>query len=292
MNETLLDTRRKAQEQAALLPPLLVAAQKLAASVAMGTHGRRQAGQGEEFWQFRRAEPGDAWRNIDWRRSARSDVHYVRQREWQAAQSVFLWLDGGQSMNFSGHAKRDTKRERAHVIGLALAMLLVRAGERVGLIEDPDPPKSGQTQIDRITAQIGARETGADYGTPADRVFTKGSRVVFLSDFLGDWHAAKAAMIKAAERGVEGALVQILDPSEELFPYDGRTEFQSMAGAIRFETLRARGLKEAYQKRLTARKAELQVACQQSGWQYLCHHSAETAQPALMWLFQALERKH
>ncbi len=272
-----------------MLPPLLAQAQHLAASVVMGAHGRRRAGQGEEFWQFRSAVPGDSWRGIDWRRSARSDSHYVRQLEWQAAQSVMFWLDGGQSMEFTGDNSRSSKSGRANLIGLACAILLTRAGERVGLMEDPEPPRTGETQIDRLVAQIGVRDAGEDHDVPAGRVFAKGSRAVFVSDFLDRWDQVRNTIAKSADRGVTGALVQVLDPIEEAFPFDGRTEFQSMSGAIRFETLRARGLKEAYLEKLATRKGELQDICNRTGWRYLCHHTDEAAQPALMWLYRALE---
>jgi len=281
--------RQAAQEHAAMLPPLLAEAQHLAASVVMGTHGRRQAGTGEEFWQFRGAVAGDPWHSIDWRRSARSDAHYIRQQEWQAAQSVLLWMDGGQSMEFTGDKSRPTKAARANLIGLATAILLVRAGERIGLMEDPEPPRSGETQIDRLVAQIGARSSGADYGVPAERMFPRGSRTVFLSDFLGNWDRVHDVIAKSADQGVTGALMQILDPVEEVFPFDGRTEFQSMSGAIRFETLRARGLKQAYLDKLAERKDALQSICRRTGWQYICHHTNDAAQPALMWLYTALE---
>ncbi|NOX39064.1 MAG: DUF58 domain-containing protein [Alphaproteobacteria bacterium] len=255
----------------------------------MGTHGRRQAGQGEEFWQFRPAVAGDAWRGIDWRRSARPDAPFIRQQEWQAAQSVHLWLDGAHSMHFSGAPKRTpTKAARANLIGLAIAILLLRAGERVGLIEDHDPARSGQTQIDRITAQLGARLSDDDYGVPQNRAFASGSRAVFLSDFLGDWSQLESVLANAADRRVKGALIQILDPTEEEFPFDGRTRFHSMSGTIRFETLRARGLKSAYLDKLAARKQALQTLCHDTGWQYLCHHTSSPAQPALMWLYSAL----
>ena len=273
-----------------MLPPLLAEAHQLAATVVMGTHGRRQPGQGEEFWQFRGAVPGDPWRSIDWRRSARGDAHFIRQREWQAAQSVLFWIDGAQSMAFSGDKSRQTKAARATLIGLATAILLIRGGERVALIEDPDPARSGQTQIDRLVAQLAARESDRDYGAPASRIFPKGSRAVFLSDFLGDPEKVGESLLRAADRGVKGALIQILDPVEEVFPFDGRTEFRSMSGAIRFDTLRARGLRAAYLDKLAARKDRLQSLCHKTGWNYLCHHSNENAQPALMWLYAALEQ--
>jgi len=285
----IAELRPGAQELAARLPPLLAEARRLAGSVVMGSHGRRQAGAGEEFWQFRPALPGDEWRRIDWRRSARSDAHFIRQREWQAAQSVLFWIDGAQSMRFKGASGRDSKGARAALLGLAAMILLLRGGERVGLIEDGEPPRSGETQIDRICAQLASRAEGEDYGLPAERIFARHSRAVFLSDFLGDPERLESVLSGAAARGVSGALVHLLDPLEESFPYDGRTEFRSMAGALRFETLRARGLRDAYLERLAALKARLQAAAERAGWRYLCHHTDQPAQPALMWLYESLE---
>ncbi|MBZ0130711.1 MAG: DUF58 domain-containing protein [Rhodobacteraceae bacterium] len=282
--------RQQAQEHAALLPALLAEAQHLAASVVLGSHGRRRAGQGEEFWQFRSAVPGDPWRSIDWRRSARSDAHFIRQHEWQAAQSVLFWLDHGRSMAFTGDPARPTKQARANLIGLAAAILLVRGGERVGLMDDPEPPRPGQTQIDRLVAQIGAFDDGRDHGMPADHAFPRGARAVFVSDFLGPWQPLRDRVLASVDRGVAGALVQVLDPVEEAFPFDGRTEFLSISGAIRFETLRARGLRTAYLERLVERKATLQALAADTGWRYHCHHTDAPAQPALMWLYTALEK--
>ncbi|MEE9317806.1 MAG: DUF58 domain-containing protein, partial [Rhodospirillales bacterium] len=66
------EIHQKAEEFAAYLPPLLVAAKRVAATVSQGVHGRRRVGQGETFWQFRRYEFGDSTQLIDWRQSAKS----------------------------------------------------------------------------------------------------------------------------------------------------------------------------------------------------------------------------
>ena len=49
---------RRAEALGARLPPLLVAAERVAATVAQGVHGRRRVGQGDSFWQFRRFVAG------------------------------------------------------------------------------------------------------------------------------------------------------------------------------------------------------------------------------------------
>ena len=73
------------------LPPLMVQADHLAASVSLGVHGRRRAGMGESFWQFRRYASPDSSSAIDWRQSAKSQHIFVREREWEAAQTIWFW---------------------------------------------------------------------------------------------------------------------------------------------------------------------------------------------------------
>ena len=112
-----------------------------------------------------------------------------------------------------------------------------------------------------------------------------------FSDFLGDIDPVKKALTSATDRGVQGVLVQILDPSEESFPFDGRTIFQSMAGALEFETLKAKSLRDTYLARLTQRKDDLGALCRRTGWRLYIHHTDRPAEPALLWLYQALERQ-
>src|SRR5690606_7612745 len=126
--------RRDAEAIASALPPLLTEAEMLAATVSMGVHGRRRAGAGEDFWQYRQAMPGDTMSQIDWRRSARSDAFYIRQMEWESAQSVSIWVDDARAMDYRGAETPQTKRERASLLALALAVLLVKGGERVSLM--------------------------------------------------------------------------------------------------------------------------------------------------------------
>lgn len=293
--------RAEAEALAAPLPPLLADAEHLAATVLLGAHGRRRAGMGDEFWQFRAAIPGDGARLIDWRRSARSDAHFVRQTEWQAAQSVSLWLDGARSMDFASRPDLPAKAARGRLLALALAVCLVRGGERVGLTGGTLPPRSGQVQLLRLTEALaetasagtdgaGADGEPADYGTPEVRGIAHHSRALFVSDFMGDIAGVEAALTAAADRGVRGVLLQVLDPAEEAFPYDGRTIFESMGGTLRHETLKAGELRARYLDRLAARKDRLDRLARLTGWQWACHHTDSPAAAALLWLWRALER--
>lgn len=279
--------RAEAESLGASLPPLLAEAELLASTIMLGEHGRRRAGQGDEFWQYRPTHSGDSARMIDWRRSARSDATYVREREWQAAQSVTIWVDPARSMAFSGAKGRVTKGDRARLLAMAIAVLLLRGGERVGLAGRDVPARPGRGQLLRLLN--GLSDGGEDYGVPEAEGLASHGRALFLSDFMGDLTGVEAALAKASDRGARGVLCHILDPAEEEFPFDGRTIFESMGGTLSHETLRAGDLRSRYLARLAERKARLSTLARAVGWHYTCHHTGETAQPALLWLYRALQ---
>ncbi|WP_261192979.1 DUF58 domain-containing protein [Pseudoruegeria sp. SHC-113] len=282
--------RRTAAETAAPFPPLLADAERLAATVLLGEHGRRRAGMGDEFWQYRPATEGDEARLIDWRRSAKSDVHFIRQREWQAAQSVMFWIDNARAMDFTSDEGWPRKVSRARTLALALSILLVRAGERVGLTTSDHPPRSGEAQLLRLAEELLGEGEGAEYGAPETRGMRPHSAAVFFSDFLGPLAGIESAVARAADRDVRGVLFQVLDPQEESFPFDGRTIFESVGGTMSHETRRAGDLRSRYLERLATRRDALTALCRATGWQLHVHHTDQPGQAALLWLHQALQR--
>ncbi|SDO11694.1 Protein of unknown function DUF58 [Lutimaribacter pacificus] len=286
---TPLALRARAEAEAARLPPLLARAEHLAGTVLLGEHGRRRAGLGDDFWQYRPAQPGDPAHRIDWRRSARGDQQFVREREWQIAQSVMLWVDRAASMRFSSDKGLPEKGDRARLLALALSVMLIRGGERVGLTGATLPPRRGNAQLERLAA-IFVDDDASDYGTPEARGMIPHARAVFISDFMGDVAPVHAALTKAADRGVRGLLIQVLDPSEEAFPFQGRTVFESIGGTLSHETLKAGDLRGRYLQRLAARKDELAQLCRATGWQYHCHHTGDSAQAALLWAWRAMDQ--
>lgn len=278
--------RAEAEGLGRALAPLLAEAGHLSRALALGEHGRRRAGQGADFWQYRPAVPGDPLRAIDWRRSARSDQPYVREREWQGAQAVTFWVDQSRAMRFQGGADRPSKAERAAVLALALAMSLLRAGERVGL-EGQGRPQRGMAQVGAMAEALAGPE-GAEYGAPSLDDAVSHGQAVLISDFLGDPAALRQTMAGAAERGMGGVLIQVLDPVEEEFPFDGRTLFQSPGGSAVFETHQAGALRGRYLARLAERKADLAEAARAVGWHFGTHHTGAPALPALLWAQEAI----
>ncbi len=285
-----LSLRAAAEHAASALPPLLAAAEHLASTVILGDHGRRRAGTGDTFWQYRPAQMTDHARSIDWRRSARSDGRFVQDKEWQIAQSVDFWVDRGASMHFASTDRLPQKAIVARTLALACTILLVRGGERVGMTGSDLLPRRGTAQITRLAMALAENEEG-DHPLPDARGLLPHAQAVFISDFLGDIAPTEAALTAAADRGVRGALVQILDPQEEAFPFDGRTIFESMTGAMRHETLKAGDLRSRYLDRLAARKDRLMHLGRTTGWQFSTHHTDAPATQSLLWLYQSLSHR-
>jgi uncharacterized protein (DUF58 family) len=212
----------------------------------------------------------------------------VQDKEWQIAQSVSLWVDQSASMGFASTKDLPSKGHRARTLALATAILLLRGGERVGL---PGlPPRRGAGHLGRM-AHLLSEDDSSDYGAPDARDMPAHSRALFISDFLGDLGPTESALTSAADKGVLGAMVQVLDPSEEAFPFDGRTIFESMSGSLRHETLKAGDLRQRYLDRLAERKDRLASLARLTGWQFHSHHTGSSAASALLWIFGAVERR-
>lgn len=282
--------RTRAEEAASVLPPLLVQAQQLAGAVLLGEHGRRRSGVGDDFWQYRPVQQGDSRRMIDHRRSARGDQQFVREREWQIAQTVHLWVDQGQSMRFASDTNLPRKIDRARLLSLAAAVLMIRGGERVGLTGGQLPPRRGNMQVLRM-AQHFTDDDDAPYAPPEHRALIPHARALFVSDFLGPFEELEIALTKAADRGLRGVLLQVLDPSEEQFPFAGRTRFEGPGNGVTHETLKASALRDRYLERLAERRDALERLCRAAGWTLGLHHTGDSAQSGLLWLYHALERR-
>jgi len=263
------------------LPPLMVEADHLAASVSLGVHGRRRAGIGESFWQFRRYASPDSSSAIDWRQSAKSQHIFVREREWEAAQTVWFWRDASANMSFKSGAV--TKRTRADLLLLALASLLVRGGERVGFTGMEGAPAASRLALTRIGRAMFASGRSA---LPPLVPFARGNQLVWFSDFLDE--DAFDTMKSLSQRGVEGHLVRIIDPAEEDFPYSGRTRFESPRGGEDEIFGRAERVRTSYRARFTAHGERVAQAAARLGWTCTVHRTDHAPQASLIALHAAI----
>jgi uncharacterized protein (DUF58 family) len=264
-----------------------VAADRLAASISLGAHGRRKAGIGENFWQFRRYGSADSVGRIDWRQSAKSQHLFVREREWEAAQTVWLWRDGGPNMDFASAKNAVTKKARADLLLLALASLLVRGGERVGYWGGGDRAAASKLSLSRIARKLMGK---SEDGIPPPAPVTRGAQLVWFGDFLDP--ATETAMTRISRAGIEGHLVRIVDPAEEEFPFSGRTRFeigQANNKVAESEIFgRVERLQTAYRAKFAAHGEAIASAASRLGWSATIHRTDHAPQAALIALYGAI----
>jgi uncharacterized protein (DUF58 family) len=274
-----------ARTVAEALPDLLVEARQISSTVSAGWHGRRRAGPGETFWQFRPFNMGEPAKRIDWRRSARDDHLYVREREWEAAHTVWMWSDLSQSMAFQSKLSKTSKRDRGLVIMLGLADLLARGGERIGLT-GLTRPTSDRNAAEKVATAL--THTNQAISLPDTHSVGRFSEVVMIGDLLDPIEEITAWAKTVIAAGARGHLVQVLDPIEETFPFAGRTEFRDPETGLRLVTGRAEGWREAYQTKLAAHRAALADLASKAGWTFMVHHTDRPANEPLLALHSRL----
>ncbi len=273
-----------AEQLGASLPPLLVEAERVAATVMPGLHGRRRAGPGEAFWQFRAYVAGDLVSRIDWRQSGKSDRLFIRETEWEAAQTVALWCATGPGMDWRSSKEVPSKAMRAQLLLLALSSLLLRGGERVRLFGLPRPFAGRQA----LPSLAGALAQMAP--VPEDPRIARHARAVLFGDFWEPLEETKARIGTLAAQGVRGHMLQVLDPAEETLPYAGRIRFEGVAGSAAPPALvpRVEAVRELYAERLARHRAALAALAQSAGWSFACHRTDQPPETALLALHQIL----
>ncbi len=276
--------RGAAETVAARFPALLVEAERLAATIIVGEHGRRQAGVGEDFWQFRHFREGDARNAVDWRRSARAHGLFVRENEREAAQTVWMWCDPSDSLSYKSDLAKVDKAHRAQVLTLAAALLLTRAGERVGNLAAPDKARRGEAAV-RSFAHSFTPNTEAHFPAPSPKY--QRSTMVLVSDFLRPIENITDFIAQTSGGYAHGHLIQVLDPAEETWPFQGRMLFEG-SGAEKLLVGRAQSLGDEYRLRLGAHRDAIRKACARAGWSFAVHHTDARPEAALLGLYAQL----
>jgi len=265
---------------AASMPRLILEARRVAASAIHGLHGRRRAGSGENFWQYRRFVSGEASARVDWRRSGRDDHLYVREQEWEAAHTIWIWPDRSASMVFASPLVWETKLDRALVLTLALAEVLVEGGERVG-IPGLMRPTSSRNIVEKI-AQAIMHDNSERKSLPPAFAPSPLAEVVVLSDLWSPIGEVRQMIAQLSANGANGHIVQIVDPAEETFPYGGRVEFVEPEGAGSITAGRAETWRDDYQARVERHRNEIRDETDRLGWSFIIHRTDRTASELLL----------
>jgi uncharacterized protein (DUF58 family) len=281
-------SRRPGQAEAAAslslsarMPRLVLEARRVAATMAHGLHGRRRAGSGETFWQFRPFVMGEAAGRIDWRRSGRDDRLYVREREWEAPHAIWLWVDRSASMAFASDLAGAPKIERALVIGMALADSFVDAGERVGLIGH-FAPSAKRRIVESIAESYAAPDAGVDDDLPAGAPLRRVDEALLIGDFLSPLDVLLPRIEALSSGGARGHLLMVVDPVEETFPFGGQAVLHEAEAGLQLRIGDAATWRDGYQARIAAHREAIGRLCRQRGWTMTLHHTDRPASEAAL----------
>ena len=283
-NETRSPRRGETESALSLadrMPRVILEARRVAAAISHGIHGRRRAGSGETFWQFRPFVAGEAAQRVDWRRSARDDRLYVREREWETAHTVWLWMDRSASMAYASDLAQAPKVERGLVLGLALADAFVEAGERVGLLGLMAPRATRQITEKIAETLVSDRWSLEDDLPPRAPVATL-DEAVLISDFLSPADEIAQVVEGISGRGARGHLVMIVDPVEETFPFQGQAVLHDLEGGLRLRIGDATSWGKAYRDRIARHRGALDELVRRRGWTMTIHRTDRPASEAAL----------
>jgi len=260
---------------------MVLEARRVAATMAHGLHGRRRAGSGETFWQFRPFVMGEAASRIDWRRSGRDDRLYVREREWEAPHAIWLWVDRSASMAFASDLAQTSKVERALVIGMALADTFVDAGERVGLMGH-FVPSAKRRIVETIAESYGTAGSDEDHDLPPETPLRRVDEAVLIGDFLSPLDEILPRIEALASGGARGHLLMVIDPVEETFPFGGQAILHEPEAGLSLRIGDAAIWRASYKTRMAAHRESIGALCRSRGWTLTLHHTDRPASEAAL----------
>lgn len=287
--EQAIDLLSPSRQQAALMPDLITQARHIAGSVINGWHGRRKRGTGDNFWQFRPYAQGDMLSRIDWRRSARDDHTYMRDREWETAHTIWLWCDPSPSLLYQSRFSPVSKQHRALVLTLALAELFSRSGERIAYPEIM-PPLLARNGAERLATALLQQKTAS--AEPDLQSLQRFNELVLISDFLQPADVLSAKLDQIARRGIRAHLIAVADPAEADFPFAGRTEFRDPVSGAVLIAGQAQTYAEEYRRLYQAQREFLRETCTKLGWSFITSSTDKPAAQALTTLHGFLAQSH
>jgi uncharacterized protein (DUF58 family) len=273
---------QRAENLSQSLPPLLVQAERIAATVILGLHGRKRAGPGEDFWQYRNYSSGDLTQRIDWHRSAKSDTVYIRDNEWEAANTLWLWSNSSSRMNFKSHLATITKRDSAQILQLAMASLAARSHERIGTLGSPHRAGHGKPALQEMANWCA---NFSENQLPQPTLVQRQSAALLISDFLDEPDAIKRALTPLAQTGVRGHLLQIADPAEETLPYEGRVEFLGLDMPAKFLAHKTSELRAEYCSAYAQHRNSIKQFAARLGWSFTVHRTDQSLSNTILKLY-------
>lgn len=271
----------------ASLPAIQIAAERVAATILQGTHGRRQAGIGDTFWEFRPYQQSDSVSRVDWKQTAKRSVAYIRENEWELAQSTWVWVDQSQSMIFKSRPELPEKLIRAIILALALCSLLIKGGERIALLGSGMPPVSNRSTLTKILEMLMSPPQSNAGIPPNGENVPKHGQVIVISDFLFPTENLENIIGSMAAKGIKGHLLQIYDPAENNFPFSGRVRFDGLENEGSLTFGRAENIQAEFTRLISNHRNSVSTIAQSLGWTCTNHGTDQRPETGLFALYNS-----
>ena len=273
--------RLKAEELSNKIPSLYVKADRIANTIWEGMHNRNKDGVGDNFWQFRKYEYGDPAHLIDWKKTAKSNETFIQEKELQTLQNFVIWRDTSKSMNFRSSESIDTKLYRANLFTLALTIILSKSGENIVLNGLKSKLLKGGNAVNFVSNQINEKVTDSYKSRPNINEIKNNSDVILIGDFLNNINETEKTIKELSNRGINGIIIQILDPAERFFPYKGRINFNGLEGEKNILIGKAESVRNDYKKAIKIHIEKLEKLTTSYSWKYILDNSDQDASISL-----------
>ena len=273
--------RLKAEELSNKIPSLYVKADRIANTIWEGMHNRNKDGLGDNFWQFRKYEYGDPAHLIDWKKTAKSNETFIQEKELQTLQNFVIWRDTSKSMNFRSSESIDTKLYRANLFTLALTIILSKSGENIVLNGLKSELLKGGNAVNFVSNQINEKVTDSYKSSPNINEIKNNSDVILIGDFLNNINETEKTIKELSNRGINGIIIQILDPAERFFPYKGRINFNGLEGEKNILIGKAESVRNDYKKAIKIHIEKLEKLTTSYSWKYILDNSDQDASISL-----------
>jgi hypothetical protein len=273
--------RLKAEELSNKIPSLYVKADRIANTIWEGMHNRNKDGLGDNFWQFRKYEYGDPAHLIDWKKTAKSNETFIQEKELQTLQNFVIWRDTSRSMNFRSSESIDTKLYRANLFTLTLTIILSKSGENIVLNGLKTELLKGGNAVNFVSNQINEKVTDSFKSSPNINEIKNNSDVILIGDFLNNINETEKTIKELSNRGINGIIIQILDPAEKFFPYKGRINFNGLEGEKNILIGKAESVRNDYKKAIKIHIEKLEKLTTSYSWKYILDNSDQDASISL-----------
>jgi uncharacterized protein (DUF58 family) len=201
-----------------------------------GLHRSPFHGYSAEFSQYRHYRPGDDLKYIDWKLFARTDRLYTKQFRETTNLVCQIAFDVSASMDYASTGGV-TKFQYARLLASALAYLVSRQGDSVGLVTYADdlrqylPSRGGQAHLHSLLLALGRAACGGETNSAAalgrtiDLLKRRGLLVV-ISDLYDERPDVERALMRAAHIGHDVILFHVLTRDEVELPFGDDVEIE------------------------------------------------------------------